>query len=145
MLKARGSPSIFRTCLLLIDMQKIISIVISQAEGMYLLKIMQKNLFLVTITTVFTFASYQIHAKELSTTPSMAYGEATSSCGSFVESKQNDSQRYVYLAWLNEYLTAINMHDGSRLYNGVARYQSRARPSSINALVRKLLSRKPIG
>ena len=99
-------------------MQKIISIVISQAEGMYLLKIMQKNLLLVTITTVFTFASYQIHAKELSTTPIMAYGEATSSCGSFVESKQNDSQRYIYLAWLNGYLTAINMHDGSRLYNG---------------------------
>jgi hypothetical protein len=58
--------------------------------------------------------------KEPSSSPIAAYGEATASCGSFVESKQNENQRYIYLAWLNGYLTAVNKYHGDvKSYNGL--------------------------
>lgn len=48
------------------------------------------------------------------------YGEGITSCGSYVESKNNETQRYIYLAWLNGYLSAYNQYQSSKLkkFNG---------------------------
>lgn len=58
--------------------------------------------------------------KEKPFTPMAVYGEGTASCGSYVESKNDEIQRYIYLVWLNGYLTAFNQYQSSKLkiFNG---------------------------
>lgn len=79
----------------------------------------KKTLFSIAVTATLFFDASQALGKETSAGPITVYGEATASCGSFVESKQNETQRYVYLAWLNGYLTGVNKYDsGVKAYNG---------------------------
>ncbi len=57
-------------------------------------------------------------SKDSSATPIAGYGEASVSCGSFVESKHNETQRYIYLTWINGYLTAVNKYQNDvKIYN----------------------------
>lgn len=48
------------------------------------------------------------------------YGEGNASCGKYVESKNDEIQRYIYLVWLNGYLTAFNQYQSNKLkiFNG---------------------------
>lgn len=61
-----------------------------------------------------------VYGKGVEPLPIAAYGEAIASCGSFIESKENETQRYVYLVWLNGYLTAVNKYqNGVKVFNGL--------------------------
>lgn len=74
----------------------------------------------IVFTATLLLNATQSFGKEASGSPIAAYGEATTSCGSFVESKQNETQRYIYLAWLNGYLTGVNKYQsGLKTYNGL--------------------------
>lgn len=44
-------------------------------------------------------------------TAGMVYGEAASSCETFVEARRDEMQQYHYLAWLNGYLSAVNKYE----------------------------------
>ena len=80
----------------------------------------KKILVSTAVTVILLFNTSQAIGKESSAGPIGAYGEATASCGSFVESKQNETQRYIYLAWVNGYLTAVNKYQsGIKNYNGL--------------------------
>ena len=80
----------------------------------------QRAIFSVAIAVVLLLNTAQTLGKESSPSPSAAYGEATTSCASFVESKQNETQRYIHLAWLNGYLTAVNRYqNGVKNHNGL--------------------------
>ena len=84
------------------------------------MKTKPNGLLLAAVTAMLLLTSSQTLAGEPSASPIAAYGEATSSCGSFVESRQNETQRYIYLAWLNGYLTAVNKYQsGIRYYDAL--------------------------
>lgn len=79
----------------------------------------QRILVSAAVTVIFLFSTSRANGKESSASPIAIYGEATVSCGSFVESKQDETQRYIYLAWLNGYLTAVNKYQSAvNNYNG---------------------------
>lgn len=80
----------------------------------------KKTLFSIAFTATVSLNATPSFGKEASGSPIAAYGEATASCGSFVESKQNETQRYIYLAWLNGYLTGANKYQsGVKTYDGL--------------------------
>lgn len=67
------------------------------------------------------FTTSTVVAKEKQVFPLAAYGEGGASCGSYVESKQDQTERYFYFAWVNGFLTGVNRYQKSevKIFNGL--------------------------